>query len=184
MIIKVINLKVAAMIRREHTEVNYNTWIKPIENAYIEDNNIIVDVENDFIKAILEDRYLTLFNTTYLQFNNELNYNEIIIRTQPHKIEETKNDIKFELKLASESKKIADIKNEEKIEIDATIKKILTQIDDQITLLAEKGHYSTSYMITNKFNQEIIEKVLKTLIDAGYTTDYREGLNTISVEWT
>jgi hypothetical protein len=35
--IKEINLKVAAMIRRELTEVNYNTWIKPIENAYIED---------------------------------------------------------------------------------------------------------------------------------------------------
>jgi hypothetical protein len=87
------------------------------------------------------------------------------------------------LKLASESKKIADMKNEEKIEIDATIKKILTDIDDQITLLAEKGHYSTSYMITNKFNQEIIEKVLKTLIDAGYTTDYNERLNIISVEW-
>ncbi len=47
-------------IKRELTEVSFNTWIKTIEPLVLKDNNLYLNVPNDFTKGILESRYMNL----------------------------------------------------------------------------------------------------------------------------
>ncbi len=48
------------VVKDELTEVSFNTWFKAIEPVDISENSIILGVPNDFIKNILEARYVTL----------------------------------------------------------------------------------------------------------------------------
>lgn len=48
------------LIKNELTEVSFNTWFKVIKPVDINNNKIILSVPNDFIKNILEARYVNL----------------------------------------------------------------------------------------------------------------------------
>ena len=48
------------LIREELAEVSYNTWFKVIQPVEIADEYIILCAPNEFIKNILETRYITL----------------------------------------------------------------------------------------------------------------------------
>lgn len=182
-----ITLKVAESMKRELTDVSYNTWLKPIETAYMQGNNIIIEVENNFSKSILEEKYLELISNTYSLVLPKSSHNKIIFKVAPKEVTNTisnaNNTATTKLKPALESKRIADIKNEEKIQVDATIKKILSEIPEYIDIAASKGEYSTSYMSRYKCNKEVIEKLLEKLNEKGYTTQYIEDINTIRIQW-
>lgn len=180
-----INLQVAEIIKNELTTVSYETWLKPIENAYMKSNNIVIETDNLFHKEILEQRYLKLLDTAFSQFINELNYSKIIIKVrQPiSQIENKIEDTPFQLISASEIKKIADLKNEEKIEVDATVQKILIEISNYIDVSASKGEYSTSYIFTKKCNAEVFKRIIDELNNKGYKTDFIKDMNIIMIEW-
>ena len=48
------------LIREELAEVSYNTWFKVIQPIEIADEYVILCAPNEFIKNILETRYITL----------------------------------------------------------------------------------------------------------------------------
>lgn len=68
------------LIRRELTEVSFNTWLKTIEPISIDNSNIILGAPNEFTKGILEARYLTLIKNAIKQVSN---FNYEIIFTIP-----------------------------------------------------------------------------------------------------
>lgn len=55
------------IIKRELTEVSFNTWIKPVTQFKIEGNIIYLQVCNDFSKSILESRYMDLLKNAINQ---------------------------------------------------------------------------------------------------------------------
>lgn len=87
------------------------------------------------------------------------------------------------LKSASKSKETADIINEEKIDINQIIDKILDDISDLIEFIAANGEYSTAYLIRFKTYEEVIEKVIQKLTENGYITKYNSDINTILISW-
>lgn len=183
--IKEINFEIANLLKKELTEASFKTWCKEsIENAYMEGNNIIIPVANDFEKAIIEEKYLLLFNTAYCRFiGNGFSYNKIIIRVD--KNIESKQDQKEEyvLKTVEDMRKIADRKNAESINIKKEIEKTLRKILDTIEMMAE--NYSTSYMC-NKVESDIIENVSEELVKLGFKTsitDFSNHIKVISIKW-
>lgn len=52
--------KTLNIIKGELTEVSFNTWLKCIEPIFMDSENIILGVPNDFTKGILETRYQNL----------------------------------------------------------------------------------------------------------------------------
>lgn len=58
--------KACELMKRELTEVSYNTWIKNIVPVGIDGNKIKLGVESEFQKTILEGRYLKLFKSALL----------------------------------------------------------------------------------------------------------------------
>lgn len=52
--------KTLNIIKGELTEVSFNTWLKCIEPIFMDGENIILGVPNDFTKGILETRYQNL----------------------------------------------------------------------------------------------------------------------------
>ncbi len=55
------------IIKEELTEVSFNTWIKPIEPISLDKDTIILGAPNDFIKDILNNRYITLISNAIKQ---------------------------------------------------------------------------------------------------------------------
>lgn len=86
-------------------------------------------------------------------------------------------------KTASQSKETADIINEENIDIDKIIAKILDDISSLIEFIAANGEYSTAYLIRFKTYDEVIERVLQKLNGSGYITKYNDAINTILISW-
>lgn len=71
---------VCNIIKREITEVSYNTWIKPIEPVSIENDKIDLCTSSDFSKAILDDRYGELIkNALRIVTSKEFQINIITI---------------------------------------------------------------------------------------------------------
>ncbi|MPW25323.1 chromosomal replication initiator protein DnaA [Alkalibaculum sp. M08DMB] len=48
------------IIKEELTQVSFETWVKRIEPISYQDNTIVLGIENDFTKGILENRYSVL----------------------------------------------------------------------------------------------------------------------------
>lgn len=74
--------EVIKVIREELTEVSYNTWIGPITPFSMEENKLILVVENDLTKAILNKRYLNLLQSS-MEFVTTKKYDiEIYIKDE------------------------------------------------------------------------------------------------------
>ncbi|KAB3533829.1 chromosomal replication initiator protein DnaA [Alkaliphilus pronyensis] len=59
--------KTLDLIKTELTEVSFNTWIKTIDPISLEEKQIILGVQNDFTRGILNNRYLALLSNAIKQ---------------------------------------------------------------------------------------------------------------------
>jgi hypothetical protein len=179
-----INDKVLKDVRLEVTEVSFNTWIKkPVISAYLnEHNNIIMKVENDFIYAVLKERYINLLENLYKEYL-DFNTIEVIIEAK----EEIKSvDTIFTIKPAKELREIAKKSREKLIDVKKEAEKALIDINKTIEIMATKGEFKTSYLIDNSYNDDIINIVINELKDKGYITEvlnFSSGRKTISISW-
>ncbi|SET72234.1 chromosomal replication initiator protein DnaA [Natronincola peptidivorans] len=74
--------KTLLLIKTELTEVSFNTWIKAIEPISLENDKIILGTPNDFIKDILNTRYITLISNAIKQITDKQYTIKIIIPTE------------------------------------------------------------------------------------------------------
>ena len=51
-------------LRRQVSFVSYETWIEPYKLIKITENKIVLEVENDFVRAMLEKRHLVIIQKT------------------------------------------------------------------------------------------------------------------------
>ncbi|MDD3840068.1 MAG: chromosomal replication initiator protein DnaA [Clostridia bacterium] len=63
--------KTLELLKDELTEVSFNTWIKSIKPISIIDNIISLEVPNDFIRGIIQARYISLITNSLKQVTNE-----------------------------------------------------------------------------------------------------------------
>ncbi|AKL93527.1 chromosomal replication initiator protein DnaA [Clostridium aceticum] len=70
------------LIKAELTEVSFNTWIKTIEPISLQNNQIILGTPNDFIKDILNNRYITLISNALKQTTSKQFEIKIIVPTE------------------------------------------------------------------------------------------------------
>ncbi|SCZ76665.1 chromosomal replication initiator protein DnaA [Acidaminobacter hydrogenoformans DSM 2784] len=76
-----------ALIKKELTEVSYNTWLKSISPIAVRGNRLILAVPNDFNKEILENRYLSLITNAVKEAANREFLIEFVLITEASKFE-------------------------------------------------------------------------------------------------
>lgn len=182
--IEEINLKVSELIKEKIGIVKFNTWFKVIKNAYMDENNIIIPVPNDFHKGVIEERYLELFNDTYRLYKEHLGYDKIIIKTDKN-IEQVFNEQEEYVFNAKEMKKIADKRNSELIDIEKEAEEALEKIFREINIRAEWGDYSTICYL-NKNDLLALENIIRELKRLGFKVEkqFSEGINNIiDIQW-
>lgn len=58
-------------IKKELTEVSFNTWIKDIKSISRDDNYFYISVPNYFHKNIIEERYIKLIETALMSVTDK-----------------------------------------------------------------------------------------------------------------
>jgi len=180
--IKEINKAVLEYIKSKVPEVSYNTWFSFIENAFIEDDVIVINVSNNFVKDIIDDRYLDLINEAYDKFKSELKYNTVSVRF------EEKNETLFESlgfnhkNTADDMKVMANNENSKVVDDKKEIKRILNDILITIQLKARKGEYEVVYLYEKK-DSLYAEQLDKELNDLGYRTVTSKSKKVVEIEW-
>ncbi|SHH99137.1 chromosomal replication initiator protein DnaA [Clostridium grantii] len=77
------------IIKKELSQVSFNTWIKSISPLRIDENTIVLEVPNDFTRGILENRYKNLLINA-INVLTAKNYNiEFLILSEETAITET-----------------------------------------------------------------------------------------------
>jgi chromosomal replication initiation ATPase DnaA len=84
--LSLINIKITTILKEENNSVVYTAWLSFTEKAKLEDNNIIINVPNQYIKETLEDRYLSDIEDLY---RSELTFSNLVIRTETEQILDT-----------------------------------------------------------------------------------------------
>lgn len=74
--------KTLHLIKAELTEVSFNTWIKEIEPISLENDYIILGAPNDFIKDILNTRYITLISNAIQQVTSQQYSIKIVVPSE------------------------------------------------------------------------------------------------------
>ena len=167
---EISNKKVKEQMLLDITTINYNTWLKYIENAFMENNNIIIEVNNDFVKSIIECRYMEFIKVCYKAF---ICFKNIEIRVNKKKEKNInlalyKKQI-LKIKSASEMNELTKSILEEEIAIDEIVQVELKNILNQIEVIAKTGLFSTTILLYHKqINEEVIEKIIDILKKNGY----------------
>jgi chromosomal replication initiation ATPase DnaA len=81
-----INNKVASTLKEENNAVVYTAWLSFTEGAQLQNNNIVINVPNQYIKETLEERYLSDIETLY---RNELSFSKLVVKTDAEQIFDT-----------------------------------------------------------------------------------------------
>lgn len=84
--LSLINEKICSTLREENNSVVYTAWLSFTEAAQLEDNNIVINVPNQYIKETLEERYCSDIEDLY---RNELSFSKLVIRTEAEQIADT-----------------------------------------------------------------------------------------------
>ena len=154
------------------TDESYNTWLKYIENAFMENNNIIIEVDTDFVKNIIESRYIDYIRNCYKIFNCFENIEVRVSKKPKEKIALTYENKTLKIKTAFEMKEFTNCISEEKFTIDETVRIELKNILDQIKTIAKTGCFSTTVLLYHKqISKEVIEKIIDILKENGYTVN-------------
>ena len=66
------------IIKEETSPVSYETWIEPVIPCGIDGNQIILQVENNFFKEMLEKRYLTFIRNA-IKFVTKNEYDIVLL---------------------------------------------------------------------------------------------------------
>src|SRR5690554_3039498 len=86
--------KTLYLIKAELTEVSFNTWIKTIEPISLENDVIILGAPNEFIRDILNTRYITLISNAIKQITSQQYIINLIIPTEENIRSISKNNRK------------------------------------------------------------------------------------------
>ena len=71
--------KAIDIIKKELTEVSFNTWIRDINPIEINDNSFYISVKNDFAQSIVKERYGKLIKNALKIITNK-DYNiEVLV---------------------------------------------------------------------------------------------------------
>lgn len=173
-------------LRKDISEVSYNTWIKNLKPIEINNEKLIVEVPNEFTKAILEQKYEVLIANALgeaMDNNIKVSY---IVASIPQGSQQKRECIG--LKHAKEMRQISNTAKEKVVDISNEASKELTKISRRMESLAELGKTEITYAIDAeiKGNKEIYELVIEKLYDMGYTIeeyDMVENNMTIQIKW-
>lgn len=75
--LSLISQNICDLLKEEYNEVVYKAWLFFTEKAFIEEENIIITVPNQYIKETLGERYLSHIEEL---FRRELQFSKIIIK--------------------------------------------------------------------------------------------------------
>jgi chromosomal replication initiation ATPase DnaA len=75
--IKFINKKISDILKNDYNEVVYKVWLFLTESAELDENDIVINAPNYYIKETMEDRYASEIEELY---RNELKFSKFIIR--------------------------------------------------------------------------------------------------------
>ncbi len=84
--LSLVNKKVSSILKEENNAVVYTAWLSYAETAKLEDDNLIIEVPNQYIKETLEERYSIDIEVLY---RGELDFSKLIIRTEAEQIVDT-----------------------------------------------------------------------------------------------
>ena len=85
------------IIKEETSPVSYETWIEPVIPCGIDGNQIILQVENNFFKEMLEKRYLTFIRNA-IKFVTKNEYDIVLLTEEEQKTGRQKIDLSSEKK--------------------------------------------------------------------------------------
>ncbi|MBQ2411959.1 MAG: chromosomal replication initiator protein DnaA, partial [Anaerotignum sp.] len=85
------------IIKEETSPVSYETWIEPVIPCGIDGNQIILQVENNFFKEMLEKRYLTFIRNA-IKFVTKNEYDIVLLTEEEQKTGLQKIDLSSEKK--------------------------------------------------------------------------------------
>ena len=180
--IEEINKLVSKYIKDKVSETSYNTWFSFIEDAFMEDSTIVINVSNNFAKDIIDAKYLDLINEAYDKFKSELKYDSISVRFE-QKNETLLESLSFNhLETANEMKVVANNENSKVIDIKKEIERILNDILITIRVMARKGEYEVVYLYEKK-DSIYAEQLDKDLNDLGYRTVTSKSKKVVEIEW-
>ncbi|ERI93980.1 hypothetical protein HMPREF1982_01288 [Clostridiales bacterium oral taxon 876 str. F0540] len=95
----VISKNICDLLKEEYNEVIYKAWLFFTENAFIEDENIVITVPNHYIKETLGERYLSHIEDLY---RTKVDFSRLIVKTDSE-INESKKHNTLEEYLESEN---------------------------------------------------------------------------------
>lgn len=177
--IKEVNLKVSDIIKDELSEVSFKTWFRQLEDAYMEESNIIIPVGNSFEKLLLEEKYLTILDNAYSQFIDTLNYDKVLIRINGDKEEDTKEIT------AKEARKLANEVNTE-TNVEKQISDKLETIYRIVKSYSKSGEYTFETIIDYGATHAITKGIIKSLERNGYKVSVKEcseDKTCLVIEW-
>ena len=89
-------------LKRESTQITFNTWLSKITIASINDSDIVLEVESDFQKEMIETRYKDLILNT-LQFITNMNCTFSVVSKESDKKKTLENSSLQETNLSADS---------------------------------------------------------------------------------
>ena len=89
-------------LKRESTQITFNTWLSKITIASINDSDIVLEVESDFQKEMIETRYKDLILNT-LQFITNMNCTFSVVSKETDKKKASENSSIQETNLSADS---------------------------------------------------------------------------------
>lgn len=186
-----INTRVCQMIKSELTDIAYSTWVKYLEKAYMEENNIVIKVPDSFVQGIVQSRYLSLYHSAYSHFRDGFRYEDILVEVDENLVcheKIVKNNIeenKIKIYSANKMREIADRKNAEIEDVEKLFEEELKEIYDRITYNANVGKYKCAKILKYPNTHIIVQKIIDNLIENGYKIeieDYAQETG-LTIEW-
>ena len=93
--LKNLLIEAKELLKNEMTDISFNTWIKELEIDSFNDNNIVLVVNSDFKKEIIESRYYDLILNTFEYITKRKCSISIIIKDKDDLNEDEKNDTQY-----------------------------------------------------------------------------------------
>ena len=172
-----INKKVCETLKTENNEMTYKAWLFFTENAQLIEDNIVLLVPNQFVKNVIEERYLFQIEELY---RGEFEFNQFIIKVNGEEavkaVEDNSEKICFGEQFAS--------KLEDFVE---AINTHVKNIYDFIETASKNGNSFVSYTLINESfcGEEIYWRIKEFMINKGFKVELStmDSSCTLSLSW-
>jgi len=172
-----INNTVCEVLKAENNEMTYKGWLFFTENAQLIEDNIVVVVPNQFIKNIIEERYLLQIEELY---RGELEFKELIIKVNGEE----------EDKAVGDNSEIISFGEQFAYKISDFVEAINTHVKniyDFIEIASRNGSSFVSYTLINESlcGEEIYWRIKEFMMNKGFKVELStiDSSCTLSLSW-